>query len=79
MPQYLPFAFGQWLDRHRSGLIRQARPGRELGGAWDRCEQELVGVGQHRITPEHRFDPAALDSERQPKLLALSQPQRGTE
>jgi hypothetical protein len=41
-----------------------------------RPDQALVSAYQFRITLEHRPDPAALQGERQPKLLAFSQPQR---
>ena len=35
-----------------------------------------MGFGQPRVTPHHRLEPAALQHERQPELLAFGQPQR---
>ncbi len=45
--------------------------------AQDRGEQAPVGMGQVRVLPEHRPDPATLQDERQPELLRFGQPQRG--
>jgi len=51
----------------------------ELIVAQGRCEQASVGMGEFRIAPQHRPDPAALQHERQPELLRFGQMQRGSQ
>jgi len=66
VPEHLPFAFGEWLDRQCRGLIWAGWRGRRLGWALSRGEEAPVGVGEHGVMLQHRFEPAALDGEWQP-------------
>jgi hypothetical protein len=41
---------------------------------WFHSPHPPVGMGQFRVTPQHRPDPVALDDERPPELLRSGQP-----
>jgi hypothetical protein len=50
VPQHLPLAFGERLDRRRWGLIGEGRRGREPSEALGRSQQAAVSVGQNGVT-----------------------------